>query len=280
MLIELTIPTDSRRVLLSNELGPGLDGFRTVEKRREPFESVIAETILEHRPGGKTSCPTSNVPTERKQKRSCCSQLLVFQNALANFINAGDGFDVIMSDLKSASEPTTYTNLLQSLEAVGVGTKEVKLKKWKESFLFERTVQVAVTESFSGEPKITSGCPRVAILGYLADVICTNQGRTQDTVSEWGGGDREKLSSRCRCLTVDEEKQLEVLLKGALFQTLFIDSICFANGFFPGPIHDRQYGSRENLGGDPPIVPPGYVPDTNLTPTKKNVFPEGVFYRI
>ena len=102
---------------------------------------------------------------------SCYTQLLVYQNELAEFINGEENFDVIMFDFKSVSELKTHSKLLKSFASVGAGAK---LRKWIEAFLSRRTFRVAVNKALSGEAKITSGCPQGTIPGCLAYVIYTN----------------------------------------------------------------------------------------------------------
>ena len=65
------------------------------------FESVISETILAHAVEQNLLCREQHA---YRKGLSCCTQLLLYRNELARMINAGDSFDVIMFDFKSAFE--------------------------------------------------------------------------------------------------------------------------------------------------------------------------------
>ena len=68
------------------------------------FESVISEAVMENATSQALICKEQYA---YRKGYSCCTQLLVYQNELARWINDRDSLDIIMFDLRSAFELMT-----------------------------------------------------------------------------------------------------------------------------------------------------------------------------
>ncbi|XP_068227731.1 uncharacterized protein [Palaemon carinicauda] len=93
-----------------------------------------------------------------------------FENILENFLEGNDT-DYIYLDYAKAFDKVDYALLIKKLSKYGIHPKIVK---WIESFLKDRTQQVAVEGQFSVAALILSGVPQGTILGPILFLIFIN----------------------------------------------------------------------------------------------------------
>ena len=97
-----------------------------------------------------------------RDKRSCETQLLEFQNDIVANMNNGKQTDVIVMDFAEAFDKVGHRRLMEKMKYYGVGGKT---NKWIDDFLAGRSQRVVLDGEKSYNVDVLSGVPQGSVLG-------------------------------------------------------------------------------------------------------------------
>ena len=132
------------------------------------MESIIKDCIMDHY--GK-----NNLINQSQHgfmpKKSCLSNLLLFQEAITSDIDAGQPSDVVYLDFSKAFDLVPKERLLRKLSAHSV---RGKLLEWSRDWLTDRRQRVVLNGTESAWMDVLSGVPQGSVLGPLFFITYIN----------------------------------------------------------------------------------------------------------
>ena len=123
------------------------------------MEDIITSNVMRH---ASTHNILYHLQHGFRDKRSCETQLLEFQNGIVANMNNGKQTDVIMVDFAKAFDKVGHRRLIEKTKYYGVGGKT---NKWIEDFLAGRSQRVVLDGEKSYNADVLSGVPQGSVLG-------------------------------------------------------------------------------------------------------------------
>ena len=123
------------------------------------MEHIITSNVMRH---ASTHNILYHLQHGFRDKRSCETQLLEFQNDIVANMNNGKQTDVIVMDFAKAFDKVGHRRLIEKIKYYGVGGKT---NKWIEDFLAGRSQRVVLDGEKSYNADVLSGVPQGSMLG-------------------------------------------------------------------------------------------------------------------
>ena len=123
------------------------------------MEHIITSNVMRH---ASTHNILYHLQHGFRDKRSCETQLLEFQNDIVANMNNGKQTDVIVMDFAKAFDKVGHRRLIEKMKYYGVGGKT---NKWIEDFLAGRSQRVVLDGEKSYNADVLSDVPQGSMLG-------------------------------------------------------------------------------------------------------------------
>ena len=123
------------------------------------MEHIITSNVMRH---ASTHNILYHLQHGFRDKRSCETQLLEFQNDIVANMNNVKQTDVIVMDFAKAFDKVGHRRLIEKMKYYGVGGKT---NKWIEDFLAGRSQKVVLDGEKSYNADVLSGVPQGSVLG-------------------------------------------------------------------------------------------------------------------
>ncbi len=123
-------------------------------------------------------------------RRSCITNLIVAEELITGMTDQGEPVDVVCLDVSNAFESVGRRLLVKKMGAMGI---HLKITRWVEEFLQNRTFRVKLGGRLSSEGIVKSGVPQGSVLGPLLFLIFINDLENELTCNHLFFADDVKL---------------------------------------------------------------------------------------
>ena len=130
------------------------------------IEHIITSNVMRH---ASTHNILYHLQHGFRDKRSCETQLLEFQNDIVANMNNGKQTDVIVMDFAKAFDKVGHRRLIEKMKYYGVGGKT---NKWIKDFLAGRSQRVVLDGEKSYNAEVLSGVPQGSVLRPYLFLFC------------------------------------------------------------------------------------------------------------
>ena len=132
------------------------------------FERIVKDSLQNHLEGNSI---LGEFQHGFREKKSCLSQLLLYQDTIINNLEKGIECDSVYLDFAKAFDKVDLGILSHRLREIGIFGK---VAVWIHDFLHERSQQVLANGVLSRKSRIVSGVPQGTVLGPILFLVHIN----------------------------------------------------------------------------------------------------------